>query len=247
MTLGHLVIPAYRESGRWPEFGARLLAEADRREGAWALQVVDDGSGDEEVAALANWVEEARRGRAWVRPLITHRLNVGKGAAVYRGWDAASPSVEWLAFCDADGSVSAAEVFRVADGVAARGDGADLVACSRVGVGARREGATLGRVLLSRLFAAAAHAAAGSGLGDTQCGAKFLRAGMYRRIRPRLQVSRFAFDVELLAQVRRAGGRIAEEPVAWTHRPGGSLRLGRDGGRMLLDLARLAVRLRRDT
>lgn len=245
MSRGHLVIPAYRESVRWPEFGGRLLAEADRRAGAWTLQLVDDGSGTGEVAELAAWVERARRGRDWVRPLIARPVNEGKGAAIYSGWDAADPEAEWLGFCDADGSVDAVEFFRIADGLGTCGAGPDLVACSRVGAGARREGGTAGRAVLSRMFAAVAHAAAGAGTGDTQCGAKFVRAGIYRAVRPKLKVKRFAFDVELLARARRAGARIAEEPVAWTHRPGGSLRVGRDGARMLFDLAALAVRLRR--
>ena len=245
MIRGHLVIPAFRERERWPDFGDRLLAEADRRAGRWTLQLVDDGSGDREVAALEAWVERARRGRDWVRPLIALPVNSGKGAAVYSGWDAADPDAQWLGFCDADGSVAAEDVFRIADGLRSAGAGPDMVVASRSAAGAEREGGGVVRGMLGRWFAVMAHAVAGTGTGDTQCGAKFLRAEVYRAIRPQLTVKRFAFDVELLARARRAGAQIAEEPVAWRHRAGGSLRVGRDGARMLLDLAVLAARLRK--
>jgi glycosyltransferase involved in cell wall biosynthesis len=172
--------------------------------------------------------------------------NGGKGAAVYTGWDAAGAEAEWLGFCDADGSVGAEEVFRIADGLRPAGAGPDLVAASRMATGARREGGGPTRAVLGRIFAAASRAVAGVELGDTQCGAKFIRADVYKVIRPQLRVTRFAFDVELLARARRAGARIVEEPVAWTHRPGGSLRVVRDGMKMLLDLGALAARMRRE-
>ena len=52
-------------------------------------------------------------------------------------------------------------------------------------------------------------------------------------------IERFAFDVELVKRVRRAGGTIAEVPVAWRGGKRSSLRVLRDAPRMLWDLLRI--------
>jgi hypothetical protein len=78
-------------------------------------------------------------------------------------------------------------------------------------------------------------------LRDTQCGAKFLPAALYRDIRPRLRIDRFAFDVELLAAASRAGARLREEPVAWTHQKRGRLNLFTDGWAAVRAIHRLGT------
>lgn len=240
-----LVIPAYRESARLPEFGAALVERLAEFGGAVELLVVDDGSGAEEVARLAGVVEGWRGRRAWVRPLLALGKNSGKGAAVYAGWDAAAgeaDGVEWMGFCDADGSVDADEVarfIRLLDTLPV--EAGALIASRRAGAMAPR-GRTKSRALAARLFSLWVRFWTGLRASDTQCGCKFVRLDYYRRIRRGLTLGRFAFDVELLTAIEAHGGRILEEEVRWRHAKGGSLRVWLDGPAMLLAVASLSFR-----
>ena len=67
------------------------------------------------------------------------------------------------------------------------------------------------------------------GVADTQCGFKFFRREIVQTAIARVRTTGFAFDVELLAQVQRAGGRIVELPVAWTDVTGSTFHPIRDG------------------
>jgi dolichyl-phosphate beta-glucosyltransferase len=74
---------------------------------------------------------------------------------------------------------------------------------------------------------------------DTQCGFKLLRRKAVEPILRRIETEGFAFDVELLARVERAGLRVAELPVEWSDSRGSRLRLVPDAWRMAMDLLRV--------
>ena len=238
-----LVIPAWREAERLDAFAARLLPALAGCGLQVTLQIVDDGS----PASLADALDD--RCKAWcdahpfVRPL--HRLpeNRGKGAAIRAGWDlAVAEESSWLGFCDADGSVEADEIIRLARiALAAPPSAATLLLASRHVPGANARWSSPLRRILSRCFAAWVRNRTGLAIRDTQCGAKFLPAALYRELRPRLRIERFAFDVELLLAAHDAGARLQEEPVSWTHRANGRLNLSRDGWTALREVARLGV------
>ena len=67
------------------------------------------------------------------------------------------------------------------------------------------------------------------GVADTQCGFKFFRREVVQTAIARVRTTGFAFDVELLAHVQRAGGKIVELPVAWTDAAGSTFHPIRDG------------------
>lgn len=238
-----LVIPAWREAERLENFAARLLPALAASGLPVALQIVDDGSPAPLADALAARCESWRDAHPFVRPL--HRLpaNRGKGAAIRAGWDlATAEGAAWLGFCDADGSVDADEMVRLSRLALAPSPAAPtLLLASRHIPGARARWSSPLRRSLSRLFVAWVRNRTGLPLRDSQCGAKFLPAGLYRELRPRLRIDRFAFDVDLLLAARSAGARLQEEPVWWNHRPHGRLNLARDGWVALREVARLGV------
>ena len=97
----------------------------------------------------------------------------------------------------------------------------------------------LRRRILSRLFHALVWLAGVRGIQDTQCGFKLFRMEQMRAVFEAQRIERFAFDVELIKRVRRAGGSVVEAPVAWHGGRRSSLRVLRDAPRMLWDLLRI--------
>jgi UDP-3-O-acyl-N-acetylglucosamine deacetylase len=74
---------------------------------------------------------------------------------------------------------------------------------------------------------------------DTQCGFKVFEREAVQHALNRCRVNGFAFDVELLRQIRLAGGRIAEIAVSWTDDVRSTFRPFRDGRAAFVDLLRL--------
>ena len=76
---------------------------------------------------------------------------------------------------------------------------------------------------------------------DTQCGAKVLKAEVVRMILPRLGLTQWAFDVDVLFHVRRAGYQIIEIPTEWHDVAGSKLRVARTSFEMLFAICRLRI------
>ena len=160
--------------------------------------------------------------------VLRQPANRGKGAAVRAGALAAKGG--WVLMSDVDLSAPLTEFANLAPHAAA------WMAC-----GSRydRAGMPLRRRVLSRLFHALVWLVGVRGIQDTQCGFKLFRMEKMRPVFEAQKIERFAFDVELVKRVRRAGGTVAEVPVAWHGGRRSSLRVLRDAPRMLWDLLRI--------
>ncbi len=197
--------------------------------GSFEVLVVDDGSTDATFA-------EASQAAAAGLPVRVVRLetNLGKGAALFRGFEASRGEV--VVFLDADLEIGPEQIPRLLDTMSLSG--------AAVVVGAKSEapsGFPLPRRLLSRAFRKAVAFLFGLAVSDTQTGIKLFRREVLAGVAPRMSVRRFAFDVELLVAVTRFGYPIAECPV-----PAGYVRsghLGRIGLRSLAETLADAVRI----
>ena len=76
---------------------------------------------------------------------------------------------------------------------------------------------------------------------DTQCGAKLMTAAAWRDIVPRIGLTKWAFDVDMLFQTRRARYPITEIPTTWSDVAGSKLRVGRVSAQMFLAICRLRL------
>jgi len=216
-----LVIPCYQERDRLPRFLPRLCETLSRSGLSVRVQIVDDGSGVEQQNWLRLYAGDLRRRFPFLSDPVTHPTNVGKGHAVYTGW-ATAEEESWLAFADADGAVSPEEIVRLFKQVQA-GGGADAFFAVRTGEQGtmvrrewrRRLSGLVFRRLVRRLFQFP--------VPDTQCGFKIVAAGVFRKIRTRLEEHRFCFDIELTFRLLEIGARIACVPISWEESPGSRL------------------------
>jgi dolichyl-phosphate beta-glucosyltransferase len=237
-----LVIPAFRESRRLPLFLRPLLTALCESGLSVCVRVVDDGSPVPERDSVATLCRNLSTEFPALLPMMGLPANLGKGGAVYAGWDAEGES-GWLGFCDADGSVGPDEVVRLIRILFVNDTGVDALIASRHAGRAKPVSRSLWRGALSRIFSAWVRLVTKLAVRDSQCGCKFVRRDVFVRVRPELGELRFAFDVELLSRLASAGASIREEPVAWSGRSGGSLSVVRDGMRMAFTVLRFRRRV----
>ena len=233
-----MVIPAYNEGRRLPVYLPQLCETLAKASLPWRITVVDDGSRDEDSRRMQECV------RLCGSRVEFHRLpvNLGKGGAVYSGWNSDCES-EWLGLLDADGSIPPHEVLRLL-GFLGQVDAPDAFFCSRCKILGRTVQRSWRRHVGGRVFATLVSVATGIPVYDSQCGFKLLRRRCYEAIRGRLREKRFAFDVELLVALRQSGARVIEVPIDWFDVPGSKLHFVRDSAQMLS--AVIGMRTRRD-
>ena len=235
-TAFHLVVPAFRESVRLPIFLPDLCKEMEAV-GNVTVAVVDDGSGAAEAEATRQIVDDLRADFPLLQPLLALPQNVGKGGAVYAGWNQASREADWLGFVDADGSCPAREVSRLIQLCAVQ-DPSSPSACfaSRIKMLGRDVERQLKRHLIGRIYATLVSEILKVPVYDSQCGLKWVPHDSYRKVQERLQITGFAFDVELMTALMDSGTRVIEAPIDWHETPGGKVHLLRDSWRMFRDI-----------
>lgn len=168
--------------------------------------------------------------------VIEEESRIGKGGAVIMGAKAAKG--EWIGFVDADGATAPSEFARLFE-VAQKADG---VIGSRWLPGAKV--AILQkwmRQLSSRVFNLFIQLLLGLNYHDTQCGAKIFKAEAWRKILPNIGITRFAFDVDLLFQLRREKFCIIEEPTEWHDVAGSKVNVFSSSLDMFLAIVRMRL------
>jgi glycosyltransferase involved in cell wall biosynthesis len=199
--------------------------------------VVEDGSEAEEVSKMRVIIDSLCAQFTCLQSLKTLPSNLGKGGAVYAGW-ADHGGADWLAFVDADGACSASEVARL---INLKG-GARALFASRVKILGRQVTRLFKRHLLGRIYATLVSEILNVPVYDSQCGLKIVPRAAFEKISNRLQVTGFAFDVELMVALLDTGCQIQEVPIDWQEIPGGKVNLIRDSWRMARDILKIRTR-----
>ena len=221
-----LVVPCFNEEHRLK--GTDFLAFLSAHPSA-SLCLVDDGSGDGTWATLER-LRGSRPGQ-----ILTHRLteNGGKAAAVRAGVLHVASMGRWpiIGYWDADLSTPLDEADQLLAALTAHPD-CRLAMGSRVKrLGSRIE-RKASRHVLGRIFASMASAILGFEVYDSQCGAKLFRAESVPAFFSAPFLTRWLFDLEMLARLRNVVGRDAvremtrEVPLRrWEEVGGSKLRL----------------------
>jgi dolichyl-phosphate beta-glucosyltransferase len=208
--------------------------------------IVDDGSGHSEAAALRSVLDDFRIEYPQLigNPIFLEQ-NLGKGGAVYAGWNTAlnDPAVELLCFVDADGAVPAYEVRRLIEQLLAD---KDHLWAGLFGSRIKILGNTVNRHALrhytGRVFATFASVLTGIEIYDSQCGLKVIRRTAYAAIEKQLSEKRFAFDIEMTLLLIKSGFKIREMPIDWEEVPGSKVKILRDSIRMFSAVLRMRRR-----
>ena len=237
-----LVIPHFCDTLRFGPFLEELMAVLPSH---FAVLVSDDGSSQAEVTRLCSLISRKRVGSGTERShsprSSLHEVNTGKGGAVVRGWEMGN-GYSLVAFCDADGAVTANEIVR-AEHYFRSESTCDALLGSRVKMLGRSIRRNPVRHVCGRLFATLVSVVSGLPVYDTQCGFKILTQQAFERVHPHLVSTGFAFDVELCLLLVKAGHSVIEFPLDWSDVPGSKLNLLRDSIRMTVEVFRIRRRV----
>jgi glycosyltransferase involved in cell wall biosynthesis len=235
-----IVVPCYNEAQRLDVAAFERFAAS----GGASLVLVNDGSTDATLDVLRRIA-----GTASDVTIVDVQPNAGKGEAVRRGLlDALARGHDLVGYWDAD----LATPFDAVGGFVERLESnprLEVVIGSRVRLLGRTIERRAVRHYTGRVFATAVSLALGLPVYDTQCGAKLFRATpALERALATPFLSRWIFDVELLARLGSRDGRYSVEHllaavyelplVEWRDVGGSKLRM-EDFPTAALDLLRI--------
>jgi glycosyltransferase involved in cell wall biosynthesis len=160
----------------------------------------------------------------------------GKGFAIIEGFKAAKGDL--TGFVDADGATSAEEYYKLVGKI----DDYDGIIASRYLKGSVvYPKQSMQRIFVSRIFNFMIRALFSMNYKDTQCGAKIFKKAAIKKVLPHLGITKWAFDVDLLYQMKRAGFKIMETPTVWMDKEYSKLNFAKAGPNMALSIIRLRL------
>lgn len=201
-----MVVPIYNEESRLLAPLPLVVQYLQSTFEKWELLLIDDGSTDGTPDKLL----EAEKLSPAIK-ILRNLKNHGKGAAVRQGFQQAAGDV--LIFSDADFSTPPEECTKLLETLAT---GFDVAIGSR---GLNESNVEVHqswpRETMGKIFNVLIRSLLPLEFKDTQCGFKMFRKEAVELILPRMSISGFAFDVEVLMIAQLHQLRIAEIPVTW--------------------------------
>lgn len=227
-----IIVPAFNEGKRIGRMlDAYMPFFSERYEHDFEMIIVINGSSDGTVGVVASYAKRWPQIR-----FIVESRKIGKGGALMLGF--ADASGEMIGFVDADGSTPPDAFAGLIGGI---GDAGAIIASRWLKGSDVKPRQPLSRRVASRAFNLIVRILFGLRISDTQCGAKLITGEAVKRVLPRLGITRWAFDVDLLFQLRREGFMIKEMPTAWHDVAGSRVKIIRASAEMVAALTRLRL------
>ncbi len=226
-----IIIPAHNEEHRLPPV-LKSYAEFFSKKMGDEVEIIVVVNGTIDGTAR---VAETIAGRYPIIRILDEPSRIGKGGAIMLGIEHASG--EYTGYVDADGATIADEFYKLY----IKSQGLDGAIASRWMEGSVVDlPQKLTRRVASRMFNLMTRVLFGLKFSDTQCGAKIFRLTALNEVFPKLGVTQWAFDVDLLFHLRRTGFRIQEFSTVWNDAEGSKVEVPK----VALDMAAALIRLR---
>lgn len=196
------------------------------------MVLVDDGSTDRTWKILE---EYRKRFSKWVR-LISHKRNLGKGAAVRTGMMATRGKMVLMTDCDLSTPMEELDFLM------------EFAKDYDVVIGSRRlVKEKLGRMperyrtFFGDIYYELLRLVLLPSVKDANCGFKLFSQEVIKPVFSRQRVCRWGYDAEVLFIARKLGFSIKEVPVRWTHHAGSKVKVVDAMVRTLEELIQIKV------
>jgi len=225
-----VIVPVYNQEDYIYRNLHEMLKTFKRYGHNFEIVLVNDGSTDKTL-------EEAKLVKDKKLRIVSYTPNRGKGFALKHGFDFVSGDV--VTFMDGDLDIHPKNIINFFPYL----EDADMV------IGSKRHPKSkvnypLNRKVLSYFYHVFVNLLFNLKVKDTQSGFKLIKYNCLRDILPKVLVKRYAFDLELLVNAKKAGYNIAEAPIElqfnWGHKTG--VKNGAIKG-ILVDTLAIAYRL----
>ena len=220
-----ILFPAHNEEDRLPV--ALKLADdfLKKQSYTYELLIIENASSDATLKIAQDFAAD----HSYVK--VIHEDLPGKGRAVHKGMLSSNGAFRFV--CDVDLSMPIEEI---AHFLPPEQEGYDIAIASREAKGAKRIGEPLYRHLVGRVFNLLVQVLTLPELNDTQCGFKCFTAQAAEDLFPKMTITGWTFDVEILAIARQSGYRIIEVPIPWYYKSHSKIHVMRDSMKMASDL-----------
>ncbi|MFC1685663.1 glycosyltransferase [Nanoarchaeota archaeon] len=163
----------------------------------------------------------------------------GKGFAIIKGFnDALKRKNDLIGFVDADMATKPKDFHDLIKGI----KNSDGAIASRYVKGSKIcPQQSLSRIIASRMFNFLIKIILFLNYKDTQCGAKIFKRAVIKSSMPKLNITKWAFDVNLLYVCKRNKFDIKELPTIWSDKEYSKLNLKDCGIQMFFSLVRLRL------
>jgi len=163
----------------------------------------------------------------------------GKGYAIIEGFrNALTRENDLIGFVDVDMATSPEEYWKLVLNINKH----DCVIADRYIKGSRvYPPNTFRRLIVSRVFNVFIRGLLFLPYRDTQCGAKVFKREVIERVLPKLKFSKWAFDVDLVYNVRKLGYKIKSFPTVWIDKEYSKINFWKAGPWMALGVIRLRL------
>jgi len=233
-----LVTPVWNDSTRLAKYGKTLASAFAESALPIRWVIADDGSISEEHTKLKELKTEFSKTFANI-DLHFASDHWGKGSVIREAWEL-YPDAKWLAFVDADGSVTAPDLLKLIHQACDNNQ-------SILGIRKRTEKTQITesfyRSIFHHGFLLSTHLILDLQCEDPQCGAKVLKGEDYRSICHLLEENGLAFDSELLTALKHNSFDWIEQPVNWTEKKGGKVKPLKEAWGMFRALLRIRDRI----
>ena len=197
-----IIIPAYNERDRIKKSLDSYIPVIESFNLPYEIIVVIDGNdGTEDVIRNYNNLS-----------YFKSSVRLGKGGAVKKGLLMAQ--YKYVGFVDADGSLVPEDFKRLLQQIQ---DNSCVISSRYVNGSKWINKEPFFKRFASRGFNLFVNLVLNLKVKDTQCGAKFFKFDIIKKIIPQIEVTNWTFDVAILYHIKRMGYNIKEIPVKWSH------------------------------